>query len=165
MEQQQATSVKSFLKTISILHFVMISGIIAISVMAYTTSNGEESSLSFTQEPMEFLAPGLLIAAIFIGTFLSKVILRKVTQDKSIQQKLAIYQTAHLVRIAPVEGAGMFAGVMYMSSNNLFFLCIVGIVLLILLTHIPTKDKIEKVIDPTSEEQVYFRNPDKSFNL
>lgn len=162
-QQPQATSVKSFLKTISILHFAMIAGIVAIAVMAYTTSNGE-SSLSFTQEPMELLAPGLLIAAIFIGRFISKIILSKGIQDKKIQQKLAVYQTAHLIRIAPIEGVGMFAGVMYLTYNNLFFLCIAGIALLILFTHIPSKEKIENAIHPTAEEQTYFRNPDKSFD-
>lgn len=162
-QQTQASSVKSFLKTISILHFAMMASIVAIAVMAYTTADGE-SSLSFTQESMELLIPGLLIAAIFVGKFVSKIVLSKGIRNKKIQQKLAVYQTAHLIRIAPIEGVGMFAGVMFLTYNNLFFLCIAAISLVILFTHIPSKEKIENAIDPTTEEQVYFRNPDKLFD-
>jgi len=163
MSQQQVKNLKSFLRTIFILHLAMMASLIMFSVFLITTSE-KMGTFSFTQEPFEFLIPALLIAAIFIGNFLSKAVLNKGIQDKTLKQKLATYQTVHIIRIAPIEGVGLFSIVTYTTTTNLFFLGIAALALLILFTHIPTKEKIEQVITPTIEEQVYFRNPDKSFS-
>ncbi|WP_299768048.1 hypothetical protein [uncultured Dokdonia sp.] len=162
MQQQPATNFKAFLRTLSIIHLAMMSGLLIFSVFIITTSK-EMGTLSFTQQPFEFLIPALLIGAVFIGNFISKTILSKVNKDQSLQQKLGIYQTAHIIRIAPVEGIGLFAAVTYSGSKNLLFLLIAVLALLILFTLIPTKEKIESAIPINSEDQVYLRNTEKPF--
>ena len=160
-EQRVATNFKSFLRTLTVIHFAMIGGLIMMTVV-FMTSN-KLGSLSFTQEPFEFLIPALLIGGIFIGKFIAKVILTKEIQNKTLRQKLGIYQTAHIVRVAPIEGIGFFAAITYSTTNNLFFLLIAGIAILIMFTLIPTKEKIENAIPISAEDQVYLRNPEKNF--
>jgi len=161
-QQQPATNFKTFLRTISILHLAMMGGLLVFSAFFLITSE-ETGSLSFTQEPFELLIPVLLIGGVFGGKFISKMILTKEIQNKTLQQKLAVYQTAHIIRIAPIEGIGFFAAVTYLTTNNLFFLLIAGLALLIMFTLIPTKEKIESAIPMSPEDQVYLRNPDKAF--
>ena len=160
-EQRVATNFKSFLRTLTVIHFAMIGGLIMMTVV-FMTSN-KLGSLSFTQEPFEFLIPALLIGGIFIGKFIAKVILTKEIQNKVLRQKLGIYQTAHIVRVAPIEGIGFFAAITYSTTSNLFFLLIAGIAILIMFTLIPTKEKIENAIPISAEDQVYLRNPEKNF--
>lgn len=162
MQQQPATNFKSFLRTISILHLAMMGGLLVFPVFLVVTSE-EMGALSFTQQPFEFLIPVLLIGAVFIGKFISKTILTKGIQNKTLQQKLGIYQTAHIIRVAPIEGIGFFAAVTYSTTNNLFFLLIAGLTLLIMFTLIPTKEKIENAIPLSAEDQVYLRNSEKAF--
>ncbi len=162
-QQQPATNFKSFLRTISILHIAMMAGLLLLPVFNIITSE-EIGALSFTQQPYEFLIPVLLVGAIFIGKFVSKTILtKKDIQNKSLQHKLGVYQTAHIIRVAPIEGIGLFAAVTYTTTNNLFFLLIAGLALLIMFTFIPTKEKIENAIPMSPEDQVYLRNPEKIF--
>ncbi len=161
-QQQPATNFKSFLRTISIVHLAMMGGLLVFSAFFLITSE-EMGSLSFTQQPFEFLIPALLVGGVFGGKFISKMMLTKETQNKTLKQKLAIYQTAHIVRVAPIEGIGFFAAVTYLTTNNLFFLLIAGVALLIMFTLIPTKEKIESALPISSEDQVYLRNPDKAF--
>ncbi|WP_299208336.1 hypothetical protein [uncultured Dokdonia sp.] len=162
MQQQPAASFKTFLRTLSILHLGMMSGLLMLCIFIFVSSE-ESGSLSFTQQPFEFLIPALLIGATLVGRFLFKTILHKDLQNKTLQQKLGIYQTAHIIRIAPIEGIGLFATVTYMTTDNLFFLIIAALALGILFTLIPTKEKIENVIPINAEDQVYLRNPDKRF--
>jgi hypothetical protein len=162
MQQQPTTNFKSFLRTISILHLAMMGGLLVFPVFLVVTSE-EMGALSFTQQPFEFLIPVLLIGAVFIGKFISKTILTKGIQNKTLQQKLGIYQTAHIIRVAPIEGIGFFAAVTYSTTHNLFFLLIAGLALLIMFTLIPTKEKIESAIPMSPEDQVYLRNPEKAF--
>lgn len=160
MQQQPATNFKAFLRTLSIIHFAMMGGLLIFSVFIITTSE-EMGTLSFTQQPFEFLIPILFIGAVFIGNFISKTILSKVKKDQSLQQKLGVYQTAHIIRLAPIEGIGLFAAVTYSGSKNVLFLLIAVLALLILFTLIPTKEKIENAIPINSEDQVYLRNSEK----
>jgi len=161
MQQQPATNFKSFLRTISIIHFFLMAGLIMIIILFI--SSGELGVLSFTQQPFEFLIPALLISGVFIGTYISKMMLTKETQNKTLQQKLGVYQTAHIIRVALVEGIGFFAAITYSNTNNLFFLLIAGIAILIMFTRIQTKEKIESALPISSEDQVYLKNPDKAF--
>jgi hypothetical protein len=160
-QQQPAANFKSFFRVLTIIHFAMIAGLMMITVL-FMSSDGL-GTLSFTQEPFEFLIPIVLVGAIFIGKLVSKTLLTKGIKNKTLQQKLGVYQTAHIVRIAPIEGIGFFAAVTYSTTNNLFFLLIVGLTLLMILTLMPTKEKIESAILMNSEDQVYLRNPDKVF--
>lgn len=162
-QQQSAPNLKVFLRTILIIHLVIMGSLIMFSVFLVITSE-KMGTFSFTQEPFEFLIPALLIVAVLVGNFLFKTVLNKDIQDKTLKQKLATYQTAHIIRIVPVEGIGLFAIVTYLTTTNLFFLGIAALALLILFTYIPVKEKVEQAIIPTIDEQVYFRNPDKSFS-
>ena len=162
-QQQSASNLKAFLKTLYILHYSIMASLAVFSGYAIYSSK-RLGSLSFTQQPMEFIIPLLLIGAIFIGTFFTKLILNKNVQSKPLLQKLGTYQTTHLIRIATVEGVGLYAALTYLTTNNLFFLLIAGIAMILLITAIPTKDKIENAITLTPEDQVYFRNPEKPFD-
>lgn len=160
-EQRVATNFKSFLRTLTIIHFAMMGGLAMITVLFM--SSHDLGSLSFTQEPFEFLIPILLIGGVFVGKFISKIILSKEIQNKTLQEKLGVYQTAHIIRVAPIEGIGLFASVTYSTTNNLFFLLMAGVALLIMFTLIPTKEKIENTIPLSADDQVYLRNPEKNF--
>lgn len=162
MQQQSTSNFKSFLRTITFLHIAMMGGLFVFSAFFLITSE-EMGSLSFTQQPFEFLIPVLLVGGIFGGKFISKMILTKEIQNKTLQQKLGIYQTAHIIRIAPIEGIGFFAAVTYTTTNNLFFLLIAALALLMMFMLIPTKEKIESAIPMSAEDQVYLRNTNKTF--
>ena len=161
-QRQPATNFKSFFRVLTIIHLVMMAGLIMMTVV-FTMGSDGLGALSFTQEPFEFLIPILLVGAIFIGKLVSKTILTKGIQNKTLQHKLGVYQTAHIIRVAPIEGIGFFAIVTYSTTHNLFFLLIAGLALLMIFTLMPTKEKIESAISVSPEDQVYLRNPEKPF--
>lgn len=162
-QQQTATHLKAFLKTLYILHYSIMASLAVFSGYAIYSSK-RLGSLSFTQQSMEFIIPLLLIGAVILGKFLTKIILNKITASKTLVQKLGTYQTTHLIRIATVEGVGLYAALTYLATNNLFFLVIAALAMILLIMEIPSKDKIERAITLTPEDQVYFRNPEKPFD-
>ena len=162
-QQQPASNLKAFLRTIYILHYGIMLSLVVFSGYAIYSSK-RLGSLSFTQQPMEFIIPLSLIGAIVLSKFLTKLILNNKGKPKTLLQKLGLYQTTHLIRIATIEGVGLFAALTYLTTQNLFFLLIAGLAMILLIMAIPTKDKIESAITLTPEDQVYFRNPEKLFD-
>ncbi|MEP0265893.1 hypothetical protein [Dokdonia sp.] len=162
-QQQSASNLKAFIRTIYFLHYGIMLSLAVFSGYAIYSSR-RLGSLSFTQQPMEFIIPLSLIGAIILGKFLTKLILNNNKKPKTLLQKLGLYQTTHLIRIATVEGVGLFAALTYLTTNNLFFLLIAGLAMILLIMMIPSKDKIERAITLTPEDEVHFRNPEKKFD-
>lgn len=159
-QPEGSTNVQSFVKTSTIIHLAMTAGLLVFTLFS-VYSIGGLGSFSFTQEPLEIGIPVLLILAISAGTFLSKIMSPQSATAPSLGQKLGRYQTAHLIKIAPVEGIGLFAAVFFQSTANTLFLMVAGVALSVLLLSIPSISKIQTAVNPTLEEQAYFSNPEK----
>ena len=159
-QTQGSVNVQSFVKTSTIIHLAMTAGLLLCTIFSIYSVRSL-GSFSFTQEPLEIGIPVLLILAIYAGIFLSKIMSPQATAAPSLRQKLGGYQTSHLVKIALVEGIGLFAAVTFQSTTNTLFLMVTGVALLVLVLRIPSISKITSAIKPTLEEQVYFSNPEK----
>ncbi len=165
MEQQPTGgNYNAFLKVITIIHIALMGGLTMVTIIISGIGSEELGALSFTQQPKEFLIPAGLIAAIVIGRFISTSVLKKLSANDSLQKKLGVNQTSHLIKIAPLEGIGFFSVFTYAETNNSFFLAILAIVFALLILMFPTKGKIENAIPTSAEDQVYFRNPEKPFD-
>ncbi|WP_299680647.1 hypothetical protein [uncultured Dokdonia sp.] len=166
MSQQQtgAGNYKGFLQTIGIIHLAIIAGFTMATVFIANILSGEFAPLSFTQQPKEFIIPIGLIGAIALGRFLGTSMLSKLKVEDRLQKKLATYQTTHIIKIAMLEIIGFASLFSYSSSNNSFFIVIVALVLIMLFSIFPTKEKIENAIPTSTEDQPYLRNPEKPFH-
>lgn len=162
-EQEGASNFKNFSKVLTLIHFAIVGGLIVSFIFLTNLASGDElPPLSFTQQPIEFILPVALIGAIALGRFLSKNILSKLKPEDRLQKKLATYQTTHLIKIALLEGVAFFS-IFSSDKTNSFNLVIAVLALVILLTLIPTKEKIESSIPIHAEDQLYLRNPETPF--
>ena len=165
MSQQQTGTgnYKGFLQTISIIHLAIIAGFAMATIFIANILSGEFAPLSFTQKPKEFIIPIGLIGAIALGRFLGTSMLSKLKTKDTLQKKIATFQTTHIIKIALLEIVGFAALFTYTDTNNSFFLVMVALVLLMLISLFPTKGKIENAIPTSTEDQSYLRNPEKPF--
>jgi hypothetical protein len=90
-----------------------------------------------------YIAPGLVVATMFLGSFLFKQRMSKLDANATLQGKLTVYQTALIIRCAMSEGASLFCIVCALNTGNLFYLVVAGVNILYFIWIRPTKTKIK----------------------
>lgn len=162
-QQQTGANYNAFIKTITIIHIALMAGLAMTTIIISGIGSEELGTFSFTQQPKELLIPAGFIAAIILGRFLSKSMLNKLDSKDTLQKKLGVNQTSHLIKVAPLEAIGFLCVFTYSETNNSFFLAILALVFLLFISLFPTKGKIENAIPTSTEDQPYLRNPEKPF--
>jgi len=139
----QTTTLKTFITTLRVIHFALMAGLLAFCL--FTLYSAESlGDFMFENDPLVFILPCLFLLAFGMSAFLYKTVLSKIDKEKSLKNKLGSFQTAHITRVAPLDGVGLFGAVLYMQTNNVLFICISLLCFMILITLVPSKDKIER---------------------
>ncbi|NLP56971.1 hypothetical protein [Lutibacter sp. B1] len=144
---------KDFIKSLQIIHIALVSGVIVFGlVIAYITKN--QLYFSYTEDKL-FLYMAIFIS--FIGNLVSKQIYTKqisqITLKQDLYLKAAKYSTAHIYRVAMLEFPALMCIIFVMQSNNIFYFILVGILIIIMSTIFPTKEKFENDVPLTPKEK------------
>lgn len=142
-------------KTIKLIHISLIIvplifGAVAL-YMNMTNPIGTEENM----EIFIYIPPVLLIIAFIMSgiIFKQQVNVRRL-EGKTLQQKLAAYQTAHLVRMALFEVAGLMAGVVTLLTANNYNLGVLVLVAALFYFMTPTASRIGIELALTHEERL-----------
>jgi len=134
-----------------LIHYTIISGVLVFGIVVfYKTPN---LVLSFKNDGVFiFLAPSIALFAVLSQSILfSKSIAKSKLMD-NLQSKFATYQSAHIIRLAFLEVAALLNVAAAFITNNLLFLAIAGILLLVMLYCKPTKDKISTTLQLSASQ-------------
>lgn len=134
---------KVSLKSIQIMHVFLCLGVVFVGIFLGDFS-AEEWRLEAGNNNELMLIVGLPVVAMVIG----QVIFNKQIEDantlESFEEQLQAYQSAHIIRIALLEGVAMFIAVYTQFSGELvplmMFLILIGRMGFLF----PTKARIEK---------------------
>ena len=148
-------SPKSALNTIRIIHLALMVGPTLFSfVVAFLVSTNSFSGSSI--EVLNYLSPAYFLIALAMHGVLFKAILPKDLDQKSLQQKMVAFQTSHIIRLAFMEGAALFAAVVALINGNLLHLITVTLTLALMFTKFPSVFLIESEVGLTNEEKDKF---------
>lgn len=135
---------KLFLKTISILHIVLVAGVLMFGFVMFSITENQKMDLSYTGDVMFFIVPIMAIAGIFVGNYLYRNIIKRQASKNTLREKLAGFQTASIIKYALLEGPALLGLVAFMNDGNQYFLIISLFLLGWLILQRPTRDKIER---------------------
>lgn len=132
------------LKTIKIIHIGLIIG---LSLAYYFI--GDLQSLNFSVltriDGSSFIYMLIPLAAFYIGNLLFTNQLKGVSKQLPLEEKLASYQTAALIRWSLLEGAAFY--ILFAAQEYLLF----GILIIIYMIYLrPTEESIKRDFDRIS---------------
>ena len=133
----------------------LLFGLAALSI---TPQKGID--VSNTKDVFLFVVPIMAVGCFALSAFLFKKNLSIAVNKATLKEKLMAYQTAFIVRFAPLEGASLFGIVCFMQTGNLLFIIISGLLALYFLSLRPTKDKIENDLNLSYEDKMLFDSQD-----
>jgi hypothetical protein len=104
---------------------------------------------------MVYVVPAMLFAAIFLGDLLFKKTINE-AKEKELPAKVMTYQTAMLMRLAPLEGVAFFSLIQLGQTSNALFLYVLSVAMAYMLYLAPTRARISKELQLNNSEQREF---------
>lgn len=149
---------KDFMKSMQLIHFSFLFIIVVFG--AYVALNaGEQLFFSYEEDKM-FLY--MAIAISFVGNLSSKYLyaklLKQIPADADLSKKAVKYSTAHIFRVAMLEFPALMCVIFVMESNNSFYFILVGILILMILSVYPTKQKFANEVPLSAKEKSMLEN-------
>ena len=145
--------VKDFIKSLQIIHFVLLMCVIAFAAYVSIQLN-EQLTFSYSNDKA-FLYIAITIS--FVGNLMSKSLfiklIKKIPEDADLLQKASKYSTAHIFRLAMLEFPALMCIIFVMQSNNSFYFILVGVLLLMMLAIFPSKSKFTNEVSLTTKEK------------
>ena len=148
---QQTT--QQYFKALTVLHYALTTGITLFIVIAYflrgaIAPNNDETLAGIFQ----YMVPALAFICITAGNVLFKKRMNDSKTKNSLAEKLNNYRAAFILRDALLEGAALFAIIAYMLCSRWILLGVAILLLLIFVFIKPTKDKLVKDLELSSDE-------------
>ena len=145
---------KAFLRLITIIYGALLAGQTLFAVMVYFIAINPTLNLKPVNDMFFYLVPVFVVAMGIIGSLLYKKRIESARGAATVKEKVAGYQTAIITRLAPTEGATLFAIVIFMQGWNLYYLVIAGLNIIYFLLLRPTRSRIEEDLNLSYEEKM-----------
>ncbi|PHS68318.1 MAG: hypothetical protein COB12_00240 [Flavobacterium sp.] len=160
-KSQQIPTPKQFIKTINIMYYAILLGPIGFLLVQYFDIKETKLEFTNTENPLQYVVPILAILGFLFGKHLFNQNIKKLQKKETLLEKLSLFQTGFIIKIALLEGPSLLGIVAFSQEGNLFFLFISGILLLIIALKKPNKLNIEALLNLSSEQRSQFNKPDE----
>ena len=143
-------AMKEIFRSITILYFSLIVGLVAMSLVVFYLIQGEEPTEAI---PMAgTLIPLVILAGLGGAWFMNQQRIQEGLKLDGLEEKLIHYRATVIIRSALIEGTCLMAVVFAMLNSSPNYLAFVAIGLLGFLYFRPTVDKFAQEYNLTSQE-------------
>jgi len=143
---------KNTFKTIQIIYTALIFGVLLFTVLGYTLSDKPTFSLDIDTVFLVAI-PVIAMAAYVLGNMLYASLVRKTVLNSTLDSKLVKCQTAVLVRVACIELPAFLAIAATFMTNNIMFLLISLLMLVLMYIQFPSKEKFKSAFTLDMKEK------------
>lgn len=140
---KKTVTTKAFLLKLNLVYSAQVMTILIVGSFAYFQSLGKEQSGNDSfSEIMTFIVPAALVAGLFTGYFVFKIMLKKISLNAAFRKKLHIYQIAVIVRSACMEAPALLGCVATFVTGATVFLNYPAALLFVFFILRPTAESI-----------------------
>ncbi|MFB6340923.1 hypothetical protein ACE1ET_04350 [Saccharicrinis sp. FJH62] len=161
MEPTQQTS-KQFFRTINTLFFALFAGQLIFAGIVIFLQSGVDLSFRFPGSEDMLTIVGIVIAIIelFVSRLMYRIQINKIKKDSVLSYKLAIYQTAVIIKLALIEGASLFLIVSFLLTANPIALIFLAIMFIQFYLFKPSREEAIRDLQLDYNETAQVNNPD-----
>ncbi|MBK0380809.1 hypothetical protein [Mucilaginibacter segetis] len=150
------------LKTITIIHIALTVGQVLFALISIFTTEKIYINVTDTHDPFIYIVPVFAVGSIIVSNILYHKKISNVVQVSTLSDKLAAYQTALIVRYAPLEAASLFSIVSFMLTGILFLLVVTSLMIVYFIYLKPSAENIKAALHPDYTQQDLFKNSDNN---
>lgn len=146
-----------FLKTLSTIHLVLLSGLVLFGVITFTKNTAAKIEFN-TNDMFLYVIAFLTFTGIFFGNYMFQKQIVQLLEKEFLKDKLIGYQTASIVHYAFIEAPALLSIVIFYREGNLLYLIIAGLLVIYFFSLRPTKDKVETNLNLSGIHKSQFNN-------
>ncbi|NRD19698.1 hypothetical protein HNV08_06530 [Winogradskyella eckloniae] len=150
-------STKSTIRSLSIVHFALCTGIILFGAMAYFNTEKAVLNFSETEDIFFYLVPAFAIVLTIINHFLFQNNLKRVKAKTTLKDKLTHYYTIKIIQFALIDGPAIFGIAIFLITSNQYYIIISMLLLAYLILLRPTTNSIKDDLNLNASESREFR--------
>lgn len=147
--------IKSFLKTLSIMHLSLVVGLVIFTLIAIAQGKGFNTDTD-QSNTLLYLVPILALLGYFGSKYLFKKMLSDIKESDALVEKLKKFQSASHVKYALIEAPAFFALYVYYYSGNALPLVIAICLSAYLFVQKPNKEAIKRELPLSRAEQEHL---------
>lgn len=156
--QNDQLNANSALISMKVIYFAMILGLLAFVAVTFLISSPDFKFGFDTSDPILIVAIVLFMIAVPTGFFISKILWRNIGEELTLKDKVLKYQPGFIIRLASCEGVGLFSIVGFMLSNNLIYIIMIAVILMVIITYYPSVERIGKDLFLTDIDMENLKN-------
>ncbi|TLX76617.1 hypothetical protein E9993_06930 [Labilibacter sediminis] len=158
---RQAQTSKIFFRTLTIIYSAMLLGQLAfISIVIFLKLPSGRIDASGFSFPFSVVLPFLTITCLIASSIVYRVLVKSAQLKEKLVDKMPIYQSALIVKLALIEGPSLFSVVIFLMTGQVYFLIFTLILLLIFITSKPGRQKAIDELKLDMSESELVRNDD-----
>lgn len=156
----QQTS-KEYFRSLYILHIALMTGVLLFSILSVFLVSSGSMAKNDTGLDAIFIkvVPALVLIALIIAVWSYNKRLARLKGMRELKQKLTGYRSVFIIRTAWVEGSGIFAIMAYLLTGNYLYIGIAGLLVLLFLIWVPTREKVANALDLSTQERSIVSDP------
>lgn len=143
-----------FFKEMNIIYFALVAGQIMFFLVAFFIIK-DNTNVAFGDEQAKmfsYFLPIVVIAIIPLGYVMYSKLCRGGKQRGSLEEKLTVYRSAVIIKLALIEAAGFLCLVFYILTASNQFLILFAIVIVAFLINKPSKHAMIRDLNLSTDE-------------
>jgi len=132
--------------TLQIIHAALCLGPTLFMLVGFSITPNKHSDIQPADSPLLYIAAITAIGMVFISNFLFNKQVAQIDFMAPVQQRFLQYQTACIVRYAPLEGAALFNVVVFILSGSYISLAFGAIVIAFMILNRPTRPGVTEAL-------------------
>lgn len=150
---ESKTEISGFLKRINLIHKAIMASPIIVGLVVYQTADNPYLLIIHAWD----LLLVFVISAIILGFYLSDLLFKKyllaIPPNASLTQKLEKFQAAFLVKMVFLEMPALISAGIFVLTQNLLYLIIIGGIVVYMSLHTTKKENIIRALDLRGAEK------------
>lgn len=145
-----------FMKILTFLHVGITATPVVLGLLFFWQSKNAEFDFSGEGDAFKAIVPIVAFGSIFFGDLIFKKMVKGIPEKMGLKDKLAKFQSASVIKYALLEGAALFAVVIFSNTQNLTYFVLGAFLIFYLILQRPTKNKVENLLNLRGEEKAKF---------
>lgn len=152
-------TVKNYLRANIIVHVALMAGQ-AFFILTTLIVLSEGAFAPELNSIFIYLVPALVMMAFLISNLIYRRKIAVLRNEATISDKLNGFRLLLIIRSAVLEGAGFTSIIGFMMTGELLYAGLSLLIILYMLTFIPTKQRMINDLELNSQEEAFINNPE-----
>lgn len=130
---------KKKIQSMQLIALILIAGVIIFAVIVYT---GITVNQPIINDDLSYVLAAIMILCMLISLILGRNQLSKMNSSEPVMHRIEKYQTALIIRLAPLEAAAFIACFIAFKNNNSDYLVSVVVLVVMMLSYFPFNNRL-----------------------